>query len=51
VISWFVAVFTARVPEGVRNFSAFALRYESQTYAYLALLTSRYPNFNVGITE
>jgi hypothetical protein len=51
VISWFVALFTARVPEGVRNFSAFALRYESQTYAYLALLTSRYPNFNVGITE
>jgi hypothetical protein len=51
LFSWFVALFTARVPEGIRNFAALALRYESQTYAYIALLTSRYPSFNVGITE
>ena len=42
-------MFTGRVPEGIRNFGAFALRYETQTYAYIALLTPRYPNFNVGI--
>ena len=51
VFSWVMGVLTARVPEGVRNFSAFALRYETQTYAYLALLTSQYPNFNVSVTE
>ena len=51
VFSWFVALFTARVPEGIRNFAALALRYESQTYAYIALLTPRYPSFNVGVTE
>ena len=49
VFSWFIAVFTARVPEGIRNFAAFALRYETQTYAYIALLTPRYPSFNVGV--
>lgn len=49
--SWFIALFTARVPEGIRNFAALALRYESQTYAYIALLTPRYPSFNVGVTE
>jgi hypothetical protein len=48
--SWWIALFTARVPEGIRNFGAFALRYETQTYAYIALLTARYPSFNVGIT-
>jgi hypothetical protein len=50
VFSWFVALITARVPEGIRNFAAFALRYESQTYGYVLLLTQRYPSFNVGIT-
>ena len=47
--SWWIAIFAGRVPEGIRNFGAFALRYETQTYAYLALLTPRYPSFNVGI--
>jgi uncharacterized protein DUF4389 len=51
VFSWFVALFQARVPEGIRNFAALALRYESQTYAYIALLTPRYPSFDVGMTE
>jgi hypothetical protein len=41
LFSWFVALFTGRVPEGIRNFAALALRYESQTYAYIALLTPR----------
>ena len=49
VFSWVMAVATARVPEGLRNFSAFALRYETQTYAYLGLLTQRYPSFDVGV--
>jgi hypothetical protein len=40
-----------RVPEGLRNFAALAIRIETQTYAYLLLLTDRYPSFNVGVQE
>jgi hypothetical protein len=49
VFSWFIALVTGRVPEGLRNFAALAMRIETQTYAYVLLLTSRYPSFNVGI--
>ena len=49
--SWWIALFTGRVPEGIRNFGAFALRYETQTYGYLAVLTAKYPSFNVGVTS
>jgi hypothetical protein len=49
VFSWVLAVLTARVPEGIRNFAALALRYESQTYAYILLVSPRYPSFDVSI--
>jgi Domain of unknown function (DUF4389) len=49
VFSWFIALVTGRVPEGIRNFAALALRIEVQTYGYLLLVTGRYPSFNVGI--
>jgi Domain of unknown function (DUF4389) len=49
VFSWALAVLTARVPEGIRNFAALALRYEAQTYAYVGLLTPRYPSFDVSV--
>jgi hypothetical protein len=49
LFSWFIALVTGRVPEGIRNFAAFALRVETQTYGYGMLLTERYPSFNVGI--
>jgi len=51
VFSWFIALFLGRVPEGIRNFAALALRMETQTYAYLMLLTGRYTSFNVGVEE
>ena len=40
---------TGRVPEGLRNFAALAIRIETQTYGYVLLLTDRYPSFNFGI--
>jgi Domain of unknown function (DUF4389) len=49
IFSWFIALVTGRVPEGLRNFAALAMRIETQTYAYALLLTGRYPSFNVGI--
>ena len=49
IFSWFIALITGRVPEGLRNFAALAIRIETQSYAYVLLLTDRYPSFNVGI--
>jgi Domain of unknown function (DUF4389) len=43
VFGWFAAMFTGRMPRGLRNLGAFALRYVSQTHAYVLLLTSAYP--------
>ena len=51
IFSWFVALALGRVPEGLRNFAAFALRYEQQTAGYAYLLTGRYPSFNVSVTD
>ena len=49
IFGWFIALVLGRVPEGLRNFAVLAIRVETQTYAYLLLLTGRYPSFNVGI--
>jgi hypothetical protein len=44
VLGWFYALATGRMHEGMRDLSAWMLRYELQTYAYVGLLTSRYPS-------
>jgi hypothetical protein len=51
LFSWFVALVLGRVPEGLRNVAAFALRFEQQTAGYTLLLTGRYPSFNVSVNE
>ena len=51
IFSWVLAVLMGRVPEGLRNFAAFAVRYEQQTAGYALLLTERYPSFNVSVSE
>ena len=44
ILGWFASLFTGRMPRGLRNLGAFALRYEAQTGAYAFLLpTDRYP--------
>ena len=43
IFSWFIALVTGRVPEGMRNFAALAMRIETQTYAYALLLTEPLP--------
>jgi hypothetical protein len=40
---WFAALVTGRMPEGLRNAGAHALRYSAQLNAYGAVLTDRYP--------
>ena len=44
VIVWFICLAIGRVPTGMRDLMAYCLRYQVQTYAYLFLLTSRYPS-------
>lgn len=43
IFGWFVGVLLGRMPQGLRNLGAFALRYNAQTWAYVVLLTDRYP--------
>jgi len=43
ILGWWVSLVLGRLPEGLRNLGASCLRYTAQTYAYLALLTDRYP--------
>jgi hypothetical protein len=43
LLGWWVALVLGRMPEGLRNLGASCLRYSAQTYAYLGLLTDRYP--------
>lgn len=42
-LGWFAALFTGRMPRGLRNAGAVGLRYNAQFYAYELLLTDRYP--------
>jgi Domain of unknown function (DUF4389) len=51
ILGWFVSLFTGKMPEGMRNLLVFAIRFHTQTAAYYSLLTPRYPNFNVGLSE
>jgi hypothetical protein len=48
IFAWWTALFTGRVPRGLRDAGAFALRYSLQTYAYALLLTPRYPYAGPG---
>ena len=49
-IAWFVCLFTGKMPQGMRDLSAFCLRYNSQTFGYAFLLTQRYPSLSGGPT-
>ena len=42
-LGWFAALATGQMPVGLRNTGAFALRYGSQTYAYLLMVSPAYP--------
>jgi len=43
LLGWFAGLFTGRMPLGLRNAGALALRYSAQTYGYLLLVTGNYP--------
>ena len=43
-LGWFASLFLGRMPQGMRDLGAYCLRFQTQTYAYLLLLTPRYPS-------
>jgi hypothetical protein len=45
-LGWFYCLIFGRMNEGMRNTSAWLFRYELQTYAYIYLLTGRYPSLS-----
>ena len=45
---WFVCLALGRMPLGMRDLLAYCLRYQIQTYAYVFLLTRRYPSLASG---
>ena len=47
-LGWFYCLAFGRMHEGMRDISAWMLRYEVQTYAFVGLLTSRYPSLSGG---
>lgn len=44
ILSWFASLATGSAPEGLRNVSAYAVRYGGQVNGYLFLLTDAYPH-------
>lgn len=46
LFAWFIALFTGRMNEGLRDLLGYCLRYQAQTYGYVLLLTQRYPSFS-----
>jgi Domain of unknown function (DUF4389) len=44
LLTWFYALVKGSAPWGLRNLSAYALRYDAQTNAYGFLVTDRYPH-------
>jgi hypothetical protein len=44
ILTWFHALVRGTAPWGLRNLSAYAIRYQAQYNAYALLLTERYPH-------
>ncbi len=43
-LGWFVGIFRAHMPRGLRDLVAYGLSYSAQASAYMLLLTERYPS-------
>jgi hypothetical protein len=45
IISWFVILFTGRLPEALANLQCLIIRYGNRTYAHAGFLREEYPPF------
>ncbi|MEW6154079.1 MAG: DUF4389 domain-containing protein [Actinomycetota bacterium] len=49
-VSWFIIVFTGRLPESLANFQCLVLRYTARAYSYALWLREPYPAFDFSMT-
>ena len=49
ILAWFACMARGRMPQGIRDLLVWALGYATQTYAYLFLITPKYPNSNPAV--
>lgn len=49
IISWFIILFTGRLPEGIANVQSMVLRYEMRTYSYAYWMREAYPPFEFDV--
>jgi hypothetical protein len=50
IISWFVILFTGRLPDGIANLQVMIIRYTARAYAYAGYLHDEYPPFDFTMT-
>ena len=48
-LGWFACMARARMPQGLRDLIVWCLGYAAQTYAYLFIVTARYPNSDPAV--
>jgi hypothetical protein len=44
LVSWFYALATGHISDGIRSIGVYCLRYEQQTFGYVFLATDQYPS-------
>jgi hypothetical protein len=50
LVSWFIILFTGRLPAGIANFQVMYMRYYARTGVYAAFLREEYPPFEFAMT-
>jgi hypothetical protein len=45
LVSWFIILFTGKLPEGIANLQAMYLRYQARTFTYAGFMREEYPPF------
>ncbi len=50
IISWFIILFTGKLPEGIANLQIMIIRYSTRAHAYAGFLHDEYPPFEFPTT-
>ena len=50
-LSWFIILFTGKLPEGLHNFQALRIRYGNRVTGFMIFLTEEYPPFEFEMTS
>jgi hypothetical protein len=50
LLSWFIILFTGKLPPGLANLQVLYLRYSTRTYCFAAFLHEEYPPFTFDMT-